>query len=90
MTKKGDGVNMIDITMKFSREEEYGRWVLHVNGWVLKEWHQVNKPSVRDVRGEVDTFRRSLEIYRSLMHEARVFDYVTNGVDGGIPEGFLD
>ena len=81
---------MTDITMKFSREEEYGRWVLYANGWVIKEWHQVKKPSVRDVRELVEVFEISLEIYWRLLHEARGFDYVTNGVDDGIPTGYLD
>jgi hypothetical protein len=90
MKKKQDGVNVIDITMKFSREENYGRWVLYANDWVLKEWHQVKKPSVRHVRVVVGIFKRSLEIYWRLLHEARVFDYATNGVDEGIPTGYLD
>lgn len=90
MKKKGDGVNVIDITMKFSREEEYKRWVLRVNNRAIKYWYQVKKPSVRDVRELVEVFEISLEIYWRLLHEARGFDYVTNGVDDGIPTGYLD
>ena len=90
MRKKGDGVNVIDITMKFSREEEYSRWVLRVDNWVLKEWYQVTKPSVSDVRVVVEIFRRSLVIYRGLLHDAQVFDCAINGADEGIPVGYLD